>query len=649
MKNDGYIRVATCSPRVVPANIQYNITEIDFMIEQSIEKNADIVLFPELSVTGYTCADLFSQELLLEKAIDAVIELAEKYREDPITIVVGFPFRNKGKLYNCAAVIAEGEIKAIVPKSHIPNYREYYEKRWFVSGMKSSTMAHISTSRHSAKLLCPFGTDLLFNINGVMTGIEICEDLWVPNPPSSQMAMNGATLILNLSATNELIGKYQYLCDLISNQSARCRCAYVYASAGMGESSTDLAFAGNCIIAENGNIIKKSERFIPDSKMVVADIDIERLMHDRQLYETFSSPSQTTESRVIDIRTEYSARTYPPGYFLQIKKHPFLDENPEKLRERCEEISSIQAWGLAVRLNAINCKKAVIGISGGLDSTLALLVTVKAFDLLGYDRRGIIGVTMPGFGTTGRTRTNANALMDILGISQRSVDITEGVMHHFKDIGHNPEKHDVTYENSQARMRTMILMNIANQVGGLVIGTGDLSELALGWCTYNGDQMSMYGVNASIPKTLVKYLVEAYAADTDNLQLKNVLQDIVNTPISPELLPPNQDDTIEQKTEDLVGPYELHDFFLYHIVRYGMNPKKIRKLATKAFEKEYNEEIINHWLKVFYKRFFKQQFKRSVMPDGIKAGSVCLSPRGDWRMPSDASPDMFVNEIEESL
>lgn len=645
MKNFGFIRVAACSPCVKPADIESNLAEIKNMISDCLEKNVNIVVFPELSITGYTCGDLFGQELLVYKSLDAIKNLADSFAGEPITIVAGAPIRWQGSLFNCGVVIAKGMIQGIVPKSHIPNYSEYYEKRWFKSGLKAGPTVKLYFESSKSEIECPFGTDLLFDINGVKTGIEICEDLWVPNPPSSQMSINGALLILNLSATNELIGKHRYLCRLIENQSARCRCGYVYASAGTGESSTDLAFAGNCIIAENGKIIGQSERFTVGSKMEVADIDVQKLIHDRQQYETFSSPEMLTPTRVIDIENDYESYKFSPGIFSAVDPLPFVDENPDKLKERCEEISSIQAWGLAMRLRAINCKKAVVGISGGLDSTLALLVTVKAFDMLGFDRKGIIGVTMPGFGTSSRTRSNAVRLMELLGITVRTVPIAEAVKQHFADIGHDEDNHDVTYENSQARMRTMILMDIANQENGIVIGTGDLSELALGWCTYNGDQMSMYGVNASIPKTLVKYLVRGYADNSNNPEIKNILYDIIDTPISPELLPPNPDGSIEQRTEDLVGPYELHDFFLYNIVRYGMPPEKVLMLAERAFNKKYDDKTIRHWLQNFYKRFFNQQFKRSVMPDGIKAGSVSLSPRGDWRMPSDASSALFNSSI----
>lgn len=645
MDKYGLIRVAACSPEVRPADINFNLEQIIKLADRCVSENVDIVVFPELCITGYTCADLFGQTLLIRKSADALLNLAEKYSETEITIVVGLPIAAYNRLFNCAAVLSKGKICGLVPKTHVPNYGEYYEKRWFASGLNMGGEITLLTSDGETSTPIPFGTDLLFNINGVTTGIEICEDLWVPTPPSSSLAEQGATLILNLSATNELIGKHRYLCDLISNQSARCRCGYVYASAGAGESSTDLAFAGNCIIAENGTILAKSERFTFANKLEIADIDIQKLLHDRQHYDTFSNPQNAASARLITLNTDNDYSYAPVGKYLKIKKHPFLDSDPLKLAERCEEISSIQAWGLAVRLKAINCRKAVVGISGGLDSTLALLVTVKAFDMLGYDRKGITGITMPGFGTTNRTKSNASELMDILGISQREIPIADAVKQHFKDIAHDIDIHDVTYENSQARMRTMILMDVANQENGIVVGTGDLSELALGWCTYNGDQMSMYGVNASIPKTLVKYLVNGYAKNSNDPHLTRILQDIIETPISPELLPPNPDNTIEQKTEDLVGPYELHDFFLYHIMRFGAEPQKVKFLAGLAFKDEYDEETIDHWLAVFYKRFFNQQFKRSAMPDGVKAGSVCLSPRGDWRMPSDASSAMFIADL----
>lgn len=639
MKNFGYIRVGSCSPEVRAADITHNIRNIIEASERFESENVDLAVFPELSVTGYTCADLFGQTLLLDRAEQALATLARELADKRITIVVGVPLRHNGRLYNCAAVIEGGRISGIVPKTHIPNYGEFYEKRWFASGKDATGEISVGSTR------IPFGTDLLFSIDGIKFGIEICEDLWVPQPPGARLATGGADIIVNLSATNELIGKHRYLLDLIRNQSARCRCGYVYASAGAGESSTDLAFAGNCIIAENGSLLAESRRFEMQTKTAIADLDIEMLRHDRTHFETFNENSDGPDLRVITVVSDDKRKESDSLLkYRKVKAHPFLDENPLDLKERCDEISSIQAWGLATRLKAINCRSAIVGISGGLDSTLALLVTVKAFDMLGFDRTGITGITMPGFGTTGRTKSNATRLMELLGVTQREIPIGDAVRQHFEAIGHDPAIHDVTYENSQARERTQILMDVANQLNGIVIGTGDLSELALGWCTYNGDQMSMYGVNASIPKTLVRYLVNGYAENSEDPRLTAVLQDIIDTPISPELLPPDANNDIEQKTEDLVGPYELHDFFLYHTLRFGAEPRKILLLARKAFGGKYHDSTIRHWLKTFYRRFFNQQFKRSCMPDGIKAGSVCLSPRGDWRMPSDAVAALWIEE-----
>ncbi|MDE5868703.1 MAG: NAD(+) synthase, partial [Muribaculaceae bacterium] len=497
----------------------------------------------------------------------------------------------------------------------------------------------------------PFASNMLFSFEGVIFGVEICEDLWVPIPPSSEMCRQGAEIIFNLSATDELAGKHKYLIELILQQSARCRSGYVYSSAGTGESSTDLAFSGNCIIAENGVLLRESERFSLDSQIEIADIDVELIRNDRRKHNTFHSEQDSSEQTVILIDSAYNGdekndKKTDNEIYRFINPTPFVEKDEKRLRERCEEISSIQAWGLAQRLRAIKCNNAVIGISGGLDSTLALLVTVKAFDMLGLDRKGIIGITMPGFGTTERTHNNAWLLMEELGVTPLEIPINNAVQLHFSDIGQNPEKHDATYENSQARERTQILMDMANKTGGIVIGTGDLSELALGWCTYNGDQMSMYGVNASIPKTLVRDLVKGYMIGEKNEKVRKTLQDIIDTPISPELLPAASDGTIAQKTEDFVGPYELHDFFLHAMLRHSFSPTKIYSLACKAFTGQYEREVIKKWLITFYRRFFTQQFKRSCMPDGVKVGSVCLSPRGDWRMPSDASMTMWINEAE---
>lgn len=637
MNNLGYIRVAAVSPEVRPADVDFNISEIKRQAIIADRRNADIVLFPELSVTGYTCADLFYQQNLLNKTTLALQDLARFSVDLNATIVVGAPLTSGNRLFNCAVVIQNGDIKGAVPKTHIPEYNEFYEKRWFAEGRLFNSIASEDCTDFSVS------TDLLFDIKGAIVGIEICEDLWVPAPPSCNMAMAGAEIILNLSATNELAGKHRYLVDLIVQQSARCRCGYIYASSGLGESSTDLVFSGNCIIAENGSVLAESERFTLDSKMEIRDIDVEMLRNDRLKYSTFSD-SVEGNYKIIDVKQDSTAKN--EDILRYVSSHPFTDGAPDRFMERCKEISSIQAWGLAQRLRAIQCRNTVIGISGGLDSTLALLVTVKTYDMLGYDRKGITAVTMPGFGTTGRTHSNASRLMELLGVTILEIPIGKAVEQHFKDIGHNPVVHDATYENSQARERTQILMDLANQTGGIVVGTGDLSELALGWCTYNGDQMSMYGVNASVPKTLVKYLVKGYADITDNRDIKKVLLDIIDTPISPELLPAAEDDSIKQKTEDLVGPYELHDFFLHGMLRHSFAPAKIFTLACHAFDGQYDEETIRHWLKTFYRRFFSQQFKRSCMPDGMKVGSVCLSPRGDWRMPSDASATLWLNEVE---
>ena len=645
----GLLRIAAAKPLVKAGDVKFNTDNIITMAAELVRDNVAVVVFPELSITGYTCADLFEQSLLLESAKDSVCRIAAESEKWPgLCLAVGLPIKNGTRLYNCAAVVCEGKILGVVPKSYLPNYGEFYEKRWFAPGLdvKSETV-NISDSFSNI----PFGTDILFEHFGVKFGIEICEDLWVPQPPSCKQAMAGAELILNLSATDELIGKHDYLLSLLSQQSARCRVAYAYASAGYGESSTDLAFSGNCIIAENGSIVAQSPRFNLECYFTIADVDIANLQHDRTKFNSFSQKEtknflicSTANAENDQFETLSDEELFR---FRKLFRHPFVDERPEDLEKRCDEISSIQAWGLATRLKAIGCRHAVIGVSGGLDSTLALLVTTKAFDMLGLSRKGIFAVTMPGFGTSRRTKGNADRLMELLDVTSLEIPIGPSVEQHFKDIGHDPAVKDVTYENSQARERTQILMDLANKENGIVIGTGDLSELALGWCTYNGDQMSMYAVNASIPKTLVRFLVEGYAKETSNKELREVLMDIVDTPVSPELLPVDSQGGIAQKTEDLVGPYELHDFFLYQVLRHGTDPRKIYKLAVKAFEGEFDRETIKKWLKTFIRRFFNQQFKRSCMPDGVKVGSVCLSPRGDWRMPSDASSRLWLESLED--
>lgn len=643
MNKLGYIRVAAAVPQVKIADVSFNIAEIKKTVSELEKKGVDIVVFPELSITAYTCADLFFQTALLEEAKSGLESLKDFSRTRDICFIVGIPLKKGNSLYNCAVVVCNGEIVGITPKHYIPNYNEFYEERWFSPGQFNVTEININNA------VIPFGMNMIYNYKGVSFGIEICEDLWVPVPPSSNLAKNGAEIIFNLSASNEQAGKHNYLLGLIRQQSARCRCGYVYSSAGSGESSTDLAFSGNGIIAENGTLLGQTERFSLDPGYIVRDIDVDIIRNDRLKYSTFSDNKAVCSDegyRFIDIKDYISSEPSDLSPMRHISRHPFIDQDESRFKERIEEISGIQAWGLIQRLKAINCRHAVVGISGGLDSTLALLVTVKAFDMLGLDRKDIIGVTMPGFGTTGRTHSNASDLMHELGITAIEIPISDAVMQHFKDIGQDESIHDATYENSQARERTQILMDLANKYNGIVIGTGDLSELALGWCTYNGDQMSMYGVNTSVPKTLVKHLVGGYARIENNPKVREILTDIIDTPISPELLPANSDGTIEQKTEDLVGPYELHDFFIHGMLRHSFSPEKIFLLATIAFAGIYDKKTIKHWLKTFYRRFFSQQFKRSCMPDGVKVGSVCLSPRGDWRMPSDASARLWLEQVE---
>lgn len=645
MTEFGYTRVVAAVPDIKVGDVNYNCEQIIRLYEEAVKKEADVVVFPELCVTGYTCGDLFEQSLLMDQTQRGIVRLMSVTTQKPTLMIVGAPLMVYGRRYNCAVALHEGRVVAVVPKINIPNYGEFYEKRWFGSGANVKTAEVDFDYFHSY-----FGPNILIEYDRVKIGIEICEDLWVPVPPSSKMAMAGADVIVNLSASDELIGKHDYLLKLISQQSARCRCAYVYASAGWGESSTDLVFAGNAIIAEDGAILESSRRFFTEPTLVVKDVDVEKLRNDRAKFSTFFDASIPGEGY-----TTVYCDDYEPWMFneyddredvinLNISRQPFVPHDENKLREHCEEIINIQARGLMQRLHVINGKKAVIGISGGLDSTLALLVTVRAFDLLDLDRKGIIGITMPGMATTSRTKNNAVGLMEELGVTVLEIPIGDAVKQHFSDIGQDPKKFDVTYENSQARERTQILMDVANKENAIVIGTGDMSELALGWCTYNGDQMSMYGVNASVPKTLVKHLVSWFATEVKE-EAARILLDIVDTPISPELVPSGSDE-IAQKTEDLVGPYELHDFFMYHLLRNSFSPAKINFLAKIAFKGVYDDATILRWLENFYRRFFSQQFKRSCMPDGPKVGSVCLSPRGDWRMPSDASSKLWLREIE---
>ncbi len=631
---DGFIRVAACTPETRVTDIDFNSSKITENIIEAAGNDCALIVFPELSITGYTCGDLFLQERFLEKALNALMEIADKTKDLEITSVVGIPLINNGKLYNTAAVICHGDILGFVPKKNIPNYSEFYEMRHFTPYDGETDMWED----------IPFG-DMIFEnefMKEFTFGIEICEDMWVMDPPSNDLAASGAMIILNLSASDEVIGKAEYRKKLVSMRSAATVSAYVYADCGMGESTQDLVFAGADLIAENGTILASSKRFSGPS-ITYADIDLKRLAHERR---------RITSVRMEDDFDRIFFDTEPVNVLdlnRQFPKHPFVPEDSRDLEGRCEEILTMQATGLATRLKHINCKKAVIGLSGGLDSTLALIVTAHAFDMLGLPRDGIIAVTMPCFGTTSRTRSNSEELAIAYKTDFREVNIKDAVGIHFRDICQDPEVHDVTYENSQARERTQVIMDIANKEGGIVVGTGDLSELALGWATYNGDHMSMYGVNCSIPKTLVRYLVSYESQRTSDIDpnLSKVLKDVVDTPVSPELLPPTADGTISQKTEDLVGPYELHDFFLYYFLRFGMSPSKIFRIAQIAFEGVYDKETIYKWEETFIRRFFTQQFKRSCVPDGPKVGTVCLSPRGDWRMPSDASYKVWLEDLEQ--
>lgn len=630
---DGFVKVACATTNIKVADVYYNAEEIIKTVFEAEKNGAKLIVFPELCITSYTCGDLFLQDVLIEEAKKALIMIAKKTAEADIVLIVGLPIVYGCDLYNCAAVINRGEIKGLVPKTNIPNYGEFYEGRHFTFGNEEIKYVDINGTQ------IPMSTKLLFKAKKMpsfVLGVEICEDLWSVEPPSGKLARNGATVIANLSASNELIGKSEYRSMLVKSQSARLFSAYIYADAGFGESTTDMVFAGDNIIAENGTILVRSKRF--NNECVYSEIDLEKLIYERRRTTTFNA---LNDCCIIDIDFELADTELTK----EIAQKPFV-LNDEAMREvRCEEILTIQAMGLKKRLVHTGVKSTVIGVSGGLDSTLALLVCIRAFDSLGIDRKNITAVTMPCFGTTARTKSNAMKFAESLGVSLEEIDIAEAVKVHFRDINHDENSYDVTYENSQARERTQILMDVANQKGALVIGTGDLSELALGWATYNGDHMSMYGVNAGVPKTLIRYLVEYEAKRTNNEDLKNTLVDILNTPVSPELLPPT-DGEISQKTEHIVGPYELHDFFLYHILRYGYRPSKVFRLAVYSFKGVYSSEVILSWLKVFYRRFFSQQFKRSCLPDGPKVGSVALSPRGDWRMPSDASVRIWMDEVE---
>ena len=640
----GFVKVAAAVPVVKVADVAYNVQQVESLIAQAEGRGVEVLVFPELCITGYSCQDLFKEQLLLDHAEGAILTLLDFTRKLDVISIVGLPIVINGLLYNCAAVIQGGTLLGIVPKTYLPNYAEFYEKRWFAS---SQDLNPTEIYFAGGPVTVSADPKIFVTSDGMKFGVEICEDVWAPIPPSNNLAVAGADIIFNLSASNELLGKHAYLKSLLAQQSARTISGYVYASAGFGESTQDVVYGGNTLIFENGKLLIEGDRFSFQPQIRSVQIDVEKLRVERRQNTTFinaqrGANAETIVCKPVAMRDFTLERTINP--------HPFIPKE-EEMHDTCEEILNIQVAGLAKRLYHINAKKAVIGISGGLDSTLALLVTVKTFDKLGLDRKGILGITMPGFGTTDRTHNNAVKLMETLGVTIREISIAKAVNQHFEDIGHDKKVHDITYENSQARERTQILMDVANQENAIVIGTGDLSELALGWATYNGDHMSMYGVNAGIPKTLIQYLVSYVAGE----MATETLLDIVDTPISPELIPADEQGNIKQKTEDLVGPYELHDFFIYYFLRYGFSPKKIFLLAQRAFctpsvidgkEVLYTEDVVKKWLTTFCRRFFNQQFKRSCLPDGPKVGSVSLSPRGDWRMPSDASSALWLKECE---
>ena len=641
LSKSGYIKAVAVHMKTSLGRPMENAKEIVRQVKQYEAKNPDLIVFGELSISGYSCGDLFLQSFMDEQCRMAITYLCDNLPQSDTLIAVGAPLRKDGMLFNTALIFKGNELLGIVPKTFVPNYKEFYEQRWFTSALQLTE----DTVRLCGQIV-PIGANLLFETSDTTFGIEICEDLWATIPPSSSLALQGAEIIFNMSADNEGIGKHHYLCSLISQQSARCIAGYVFSSCGFGESTTDVVFAGNGLIYENGSLLARSKRFCMEEQLIISEIDVERIRAERRINTTFAaSQGNPGDKKAISVATEF-INSKELTLTRDFNSHPFVPQGAE-LDEHCEEVFSIQIAGLAQRLVHTKAKTAVVGISGGLDSTLALLVCVKTFDKLGLPRKDILGVTMPGFGTTDRTYNNAIDLMKSLGISIREISIQDACIQHFKDIDHDINVHDVTYENSQARERTQILMDIANQTWGMVVGTGDLSELALGWATYNGDHMSMYGVNGSIPKTLVKYLVQWVAENDMDEDAKATLLDIVDTPISPELIPADENGEIKQKTEDLVGPYELHDFFLYYFLRFGFRPSKIYYLANIAFKDVYDKETIKKWLSTFFRRFFNQQFKRSCLPDGPKVGSISISPRGDWRMPSDASSTIWLKEIED--
>lgn len=661
--NYGYVKVASAIPAVRVGDVAYNVEQIENLVIQAEGKGVEVIVFPELSLTGYTCQDLFRQQLLLDRVEQGVMRLMDFTRKLDIIAIVGAPVPVGNLLLNCAVVIQKGHVLGMVPKFYLPNYSEFYEKRWFASAQDLRDME----LRYAGNVVNMTADIQLFRTaDGVLFGIEICEDVWAPAPPSNKLALAGADIVFNLSASDELIGKHDYLKSLLSQQSARTMTGYVYSSCGFGESTQDVVYGGNAMIYENGKLLAEAARFSLEPQMMMTQIDVEKLRSERRGNSTYVNAQRNVKFslldkqfgiRIIDAFSKEMEREF--NLERTVSPHPFIPAM-EDMEVSCEEIFNIQVMGLVKRLVHTHAETAVIGISGGLDSTLALLVCVKAFDKLKRSRKGIVGVTMPGFGTTGRTYNNAMELMRSLGITVKEVSIVDAVTQHFEDINHDISVHDVTYENSQARERTQVLMDMANKLNGMVVGTGDLSELALGWATYNGDHMSMYGVNASVPKTLIRYLVNYVAQREVDDQSAQTLQDIIDTPISPELIPADEKGNIQQKTEDLVGPYELHDFFLYYFLRFGFSPKKIFMLAKNAFienkskrvklgpndPETYDEETIKKWLRVFVRRFFSQQFKRSCLPDGPKVGSVSLSPRGDWRMPSDAMAAMWMQDAE---
>ena len=661
--NYGYVKVASAIPSVRVGDVAYNVEQIENLVIQAEGKGVEVIVFPELSLTGYTCQDLFRQQLLLDRVEQGVMRLMDFTRKLDIIAIVGAPVPVGNLLLNCAVVIQKGHVLGMVPKFYLPNYSEFYEKRWFASAQDLRDME----LRYAGNVVNMTADVQLFRTaDGVLFGIEICEDVWAPAPPSNKLALAGADIVFNLSASDELIGKHDYLKSLLSQQSARTMTGYVYSSCGFGESTQDVVYGGNAMIYENGKLLVEAARFSLEPQIMMTQIDVEKLRSERRGNSTYVNAQRNVKFslldkqfaiRIIDAFPKEMEREF--NLERTISPHPFIPAM-EDMEISCEEIFNIQVMGLVKRLVHTHAETAVIGISGGLDSTLALLVCVKAFDRLKRSRKGIVGVTMPGFGTTGRTYNNAMELMRSLGITVKEVSIVDAVTQHFEDINHDISVHDVTYENSQARERTQVLMDMANKLNGMVVGTGDLSELALGWATYNGDHMSMYGVNASVPKTLIRYLVNYVAQREVDDQSAQTLQDIIDTPISPELIPADEKGNIQQKTEDLVGPYELHDFFLYYFLRFGFSPKKIFMLAKNAFienkskrvklgpndPETYDEETIKKWLRVFVRRFFSQQFKRSCLPDGPKVGSVSLSPRGDWRMPSDAMAAMWMQDAE---